>query len=51
MLYNLGKLPADMVAASFGGYTGSVKDLFAKVPPPGTGASVGSADCLKKCGL
>ncbi|KAI1843065.1 hypothetical protein JX265_005155 [Neoarthrinium moseri] len=44
-------LPRDMVAAAFGGSLSAddLDTIYGKIPPVGTGVTLGSASCLKTC--
>ncbi|KAI3548062.1 spherulin-1A [Colletotrichum filicis] len=53
ILNGLFKLPNDMVQAAFGGISGSKSSEGSgnRVPGVGTGAALGSEECLARCGM
>ncbi|KXH57657.1 spherulin-1A [Colletotrichum nymphaeae SA-01] len=53
ILNSLFKLPNDMVQAAFGGVSGSnsTEGNGSRVPIVGTGAALGSEECLARCGM
>ncbi|KAK1454764.1 spherulin-1A, partial [Colletotrichum melonis] len=53
ILNGLFKLPNDMVQAAFGGISGSKSSEGGgnRVPGVGTGAALGSEECLARCGM
>lgn len=46
-------LPPHMIQAAFGGnhHFSNTKDAGQNIPPVGTGATIGSQECLAMCGL
>lgn len=51
ILPNLWTVPQDIIQAGFGDPTINVEELGMHIPPVGTGAIIGSAECQKRCGI
>ncbi|KAF2640052.1 RmlC-like cupin [Massarina eburnea CBS 473.64] len=51
ILNGLWSMPQDMVRAAFGNANIDVSDLSHKIPDPGTGSVLGSAECIDRCKL
>jgi hypothetical protein len=49
---SLWNLPPSVVAAAFGNkFSGNITALSSDIPAVGTGAALGDAECLKRCGM
>jgi hypothetical protein len=47
----LWNLPQDIIRAAFGVLWMNTQDTGSRIPPVGTGAIFGSAECKRRCGM